>query len=210
MSDEYVLEMRQICKRFGGTLALDNVDFAVNKGEVHALIGENGAGKSTLIKILSGIYPADSGTIAVDGKKVEIHSPQDAQRLGIATVHQELNLAPDLTVAENVYLGRLPTKRGSIIDWSTLQQQAELAFEQLGVADQIDPMVPVRSLSISKQQLVEIAKAFSAGARLIIMDEPTSSLPESEVQHLFDVVRTLNRKGVSFIYISHRLEEVLA
>ncbi|HOO29693.1 MAG TPA: sugar ABC transporter ATP-binding protein [Bacillota bacterium] len=202
--------MRQICKRFGGTLALDNVDFAVSKGEVHALIGENGAGKSTLIKILSGIYSADSGTIAVDGETVEIHSPQDAQRLGIATVHQELNLAPDLTVAENVYLGRLPTKRGSIIDWSALKNEAELAFEQLGVADQIDPMAPVRSLSISKQQLVEIAKAFSAGARLIIMDEPTSSLPESEVQHLFDVVRTLNRKGVSFIYISHRLEEVLA
>ena len=131
MSDEYVLEMRQICKRFGGTLALDNVDFAVSKGEVHALIGENGAGKSTLIKILSGIYSADSGTIAVDGETVEIHSPQDAQRLGIATVHQELNLAPDLTVAENVYLGRLPTKRGSIIDWSALKNEAELAFEQL-------------------------------------------------------------------------------
>lgn len=210
MPKEYALEMRQICKRFDGTVALDSVDFVVGKGEIHALIGENGAGKSTLIKILSGIYSADSGTVSIDGNEVQINSPHDAQRLGIATVHQELNLAPDLTVAENVYLGRLPEKRFSLVDWAALREQAHEAFKQLGVADRIDPMATVSSLSIPKRQLVEIAKAFSTGARLIIMDEPTSSLPENEVQNLFEVVRTLNRKGVTFIFVSHRLEELLA
>jgi len=197
--------MRGIAKTYPGVRALDGVDFDVRSGEVHALVGENGAGKSTLMKILAGAVAPDTGEIDVEGKRVTIASPRDAERLRIAIIYQEFNLVPGLDVAANVLLGREPV-RGARLDHAALYARANEIFTRLAV------MVPlraeVRMLSVAQQQMVEIAKALSVDARVIVMDEPSASLTPDEVAKLFDVIRTLTKAGVGVVYISHRMEEI--
>jgi ABC-type sugar transport system ATPase subunit len=200
------LRMRGISKTFPGVKALSDVSLCAEYGRVHAIVGENGAGKSTLMKILSGAYLPSAGTTEVDGAEVRMRRPADAQKLGIRMVHQELNLVPDLSVAENVYLGRMPRRRG-FVDRATMLRDTKAILEELGAA--IDPEVRLGDLSISQQQLVEIAKAYSAGPRIIVLDEPTSSLSEHETAALFRILRTMKAAGIAIIYISHRLKEVL-
>ncbi|CDX13744.1 fused D-ribose transporter subunits of ABC superfamily: ATP-binding components [Mesorhizobium plurifarium] len=200
------LDMRGISKTFPGVKALSNVNFAVKFGTVHAVVGENGAGKSTLMKVLNGSYAPTSGTIKVGGNEVRMRKPADAQALGIRMVHQEINLVPDLTVAENVYLGRMPGK------WTWLRKgemirKAAAVLKELGAA--INPRERLGNLSISQQQLVEIAKAYAAQPRIIVLDEPTSSLSEHETAALFRILRKMRGEGIAIIYISHRLKEVL-
>ncbi len=201
----YLLEMRNITKDFPGVRALDNVNFSLAPGEVHALAGENGAGKSTLMKILAGAEPATSGEILISGRKVELAGPLDAKRLGISVIYQEFDLIPYLSVAENILLGREP-RRGAFIDWPRLYAQAGEALERLGI--DLNLRAVVDRLSVAQKQMTEIAKAVSTDARIIVMDEPSASLTLRELDRLFDLVRTLRRQGVSIIYISHRLEEL--
>jgi inositol transport system ATP-binding protein len=200
-----VLQMEKISKQFPGVQALDNVTLEVLPGEIHGLLGENGAGKSTLMKILSGVYQKDSGQIFLGGQEIEIHSPHHAQTLGISIIYQELNLMPNLTVAENVFIGREPN-RGSFVQWRKLHQQTRELTERLGI--HLSPTTIVRNLSVAEQQMVEIARALSVKSRVIIMDEPTSALTDNEVRHLFDIMRGLKQQGIGVIFISHRLEEV--
>ncbi|MCL4166355.1 UNVERIFIED_CONTAM: hypothetical protein GTU68_005623, partial [Idotea baltica] len=200
-----LLEIKNITKRFFGVTALGGVDLRVGKGEVHAVIGENGAGKSTLMKILAGVQPPDSGTISLDGKPVKIPNVHAALDMGIALIHQELNLADNLEIASNIFLGREPTKFG-LIDSKTIRQRSREYLAKVGL--DIDPKVKVSELTIGLQQLVEIAKALSVNARVLIMDEPTSSLSQRETEALFEVIRDLKQQGVSVIYISHRLMEI--
>ena len=203
---EILLEMKNIQKYFAGVHALDDVSISINAGEVHALVGENGAGKSTLMKILSGIYQKDGGSIIYKGQEVEISSPLEAQIMGITMIHQELNLMPHLTVAENIFIGREPT-RGIFVDDTKSNQMAKELLDSLNI--DIDPTVRVNTLSIAKQQMVEIAKALSfENTSLLIMDEPTAALTEGEIQDLFKMIRDLRAQGKSIIYISHRLEEL--
>lgn len=205
----YLLEMRGITKRFPGVLALNNVTLQVRTGEIHALVGENGAGKSTLMKILAGAVPKDSGEILWNGEAVELQSPYHAQQLGISMIYQEFNLSPYLSVAENIFLGREPRlKRTPFIDWRTMYRQAEEILSRIRVT--LDVRRPVYQLSIAQQQMVEIAKALSVDARLIVMDEPSATLTDHELEALFALMRTLRRQGLSIIYISHRLEEIFA
>ena len=201
------LEMRGITKRFPGVLALDNVSLSVRKGEVHALLGENGAGKSTLMKILSGAYRMDEGEILFDGKPVEIHSSHDAQALNISTIYQELNLTEQLTVAENIFMGRQPTKGPFMVDWKGMFSKAQTILDDLGV--DISAQALVRDLGVAHKQMVELAKSLSINSRVLIMDEPTAPLTSREIKTLFDTIRMLRSRGVSIIYISHRLEEVM-
>lgn len=206
------LEMRDISKRFGGTQALDGVQFSVNRGEVVGLIGENGAGKSTLIKILAGVHRRDRGSILIEGRPVEIHAPQDAQRLGIAVIYQELNLTPNQTVAENVFLHNLQRRPGvlgrlGIADHRRCERETRALLEQLGITG-LDPRRKVGELSVAYQQLTEIAKALAFDARLIVMDEPTSALPDEEVEHLFQIIRRLKARQLGVVFVSHRLNEV--
>ena len=205
MSD--FLEMRGIVKRFPGVLALDHVNLSVRKGEVHALLGENGAGKSTLMKILSGAYQKDEGEIIFEGNKVEIHSAHDAQRLNISTIYQELNLTEQLTVAENIFMGRQIMKNRFMMDWKTLYEKAQALLDDLGV--EIDAHTLVRDLGVAHKQMVEVAKALSINSKVLIMDEPTAPLTNREIDTLFRIIRMLKERGVSIIYISHRLEEVM-
>ena len=205
MEEKYALQMSGITKRFPGVLALDNVSLRVKEGEVHALLGENGAGKSTLMKILSGAYVKDEGEIKVFSETTEIGSPQASEKLGIGIIYQELNLVPTLTVAENIFLGRYPMK-GIQVDWKKLFDDADALLEELDV--DVDSHALVRELGIAGQQMVEVAKALSMNARIIIMDEPTSPLTDKECSNLFRIVRKLKGNGVSVIYISHRLEEI--
>lgn len=200
------LEMRGITKQFPGVLALDEFSFDVRAGEVHALAGENGAGKSTLMKILYGIYRPEKGEIFLDGEKVEIKNPADAGRQGIGIVFQELNICPDLDVANNVFLGRVK-KRGSIIDDKAMIEETRKVLQDTICLD-VEPTRIVRSLSIAEQQMVEIAKVVSKDSRIIVFDEPTSSLTDNEIEHLFEIIRNLKKKGVGIVYISHRLEEL--
>ena len=200
-----LLEARQITKRFPGVTALRRVGITLGRGEVLAVIGENGAGKSTLMKILAGIQQPDEGQIFIDGQPTAIDSVHTALRHGIALIHQELNLAGNLSVAANIYLGREPRHWG-LIDSKQIHKDARLILEKVGLS--VDPHVVAGQLSIGRQQLVEIARALSVGARVLIMDEPTSSLSQQETKTLFDVVRQLRNEGVSIIYISHRLGEV--
>ncbi|MEQ2129907.1 sugar ABC transporter ATP-binding protein [Caldanaerobacter subterraneus KAk] len=202
---EVLIRMENISKEFPGVKALKNVNFEIKKGEVHALVGENGAGKSTLIKILSGVYSKDSGKIYFDGREVEINSPKEAQQLGISVIHQELNLCLHLTVAQNIFLGREFVKNG-VIDEKKQNEEAKKILEKLNV--NIDPAEYVKNLSVSQQQMVEIAKAISMEAKVIIMDEPTSAISEKETEELFKVIGELKKQGKSIIYISHRLEEL--
>jgi len=201
-------ELRGISKRFGATQALDDVSLTLLPGEIHALVGENGAGKSTLVKILAGIHQPDSGTIVLDGEPIQIAGPAQARSFGIAVVHQEPRLFPDLTVAENVFLGHAPAGRFGTIDWGSTRRAAHALFEQLDV--RFDVEAPVRGLSMADQQLIEIAKSLSVDARVLILDEPTASLSAHEVDRLFTIVRRLRDRGVSILFVSHRLDEVFA
>ncbi len=200
-----LLEVRGLTKRFPGVLALDRVDLTLQRGEVLALIGENGAGKSTLMKILAGVQSADAGAICIDGSPVRLESVQDALDHGVALIHQELNLADNLDVGANIFLGREPRRFG-LIDRTAINDRSREVLQRVGL--KIDPRTPLKRLSIGQQQLVEIAKALSTDARVLIMDEPTSSLSQHEAAALFKVVKALRSKGVSVIYISHRLGEV--
>lgn len=202
-----LLEMKGIGKTFPGVKALEGVNLTVREGQVHALLGENGAGKSTLIKILSGAYIRDEGEILWEGQPVEIKSPQDAQRLGISTIYQEFNLAPHLTVAENIFLGHLP-KKGMLVDWAYVRKRAREILDSLGVTLSVDTLTA--ELSVAEQQLVEIAKALNRQTRILIMDEPSAVLGEKDLDKLFDVVRQLQANGIGIIYISHRLREIFA
>jgi len=200
-----LLSMQNISKSFPGVKALSNVSLEVSSGELHGLIGENGAGKSTLMKILSGVYERDSGELHLDGEPVEIEDPHHAQELGIAIIYQEFNLMPNLTVAENVFIGREPN-RYTFVRWRDLNRQTQDLLDLLGV--DLSPTARVRDLKVAEQQMVEIAKALSIQARIIVMDEPTSALTESEVTTLFGIMRNLKAQGLGVIFISHRLEEV--
>ena len=202
-----ILEMRGIHKRFPGVYALKNVSFSVARGSVHGLVGENGAGKSTLMRILSGAYQASEGTIAVDGKSVENPTPEKMLELGIAVIYQELAQAPHLTVAENIYLGRLPKTRFGTINWRKARTDARAILKKLNF--NVDPAARIDQLSVAQRQMVEIAKAISRDARIVVLDEPSAVLGDSELHNLFELIRTLSREqGVSFIYISHRLKEL--
>jgi ribose transport system ATP-binding protein len=204
---DVIVEMAGISKEFPGVRALDDCRFEVRHGEVHALVGENGAGKSTLMKILAGVYRPDAGHIDFKGRRVEIDSPRAAQHLGISIVHQELNLMPHLTAAQNIFIGR--ESRASVpfvLDDSALNTRARQVFETLHV--RLDPRVKVGNLSVAQQQMIEIAKALSFNAEVLIMDEPTATLTDTEIEELFRVIRQLREQGVGIVHISHRLEEL--
>lgn len=204
--DNSFLSLTNITKIFPGVTALDDVDFDIKKGEVHALVGENGAGKSTLIKILGGVYRPDRGSIFMEGKKTTIANTQQAQANKIAVIYQEFNLIPDLSVAENIFIGREPRILGkTFINWRKMNKEAREILKKLDI--DIDCAKFVSDLSVAERQMVEIAKALSVDAKLIIMDEPTASLTEKEVAKLFEIISELKSRQVSIIYISHRLEE---
>ena len=201
-----VLEMIGIKKSFSGIYALSGIDFSLEQGEVHALLGENGAGKSTLIKVLGGIYQPDEGTIKIQGKEVKINGVPAARENGIGIIHQEIVLVPYLTVAQNLFLGReIKTKLGTI-NMAETNRKAKEMIASLGVKIREDAMV--EDLTIAQQQMVEIVKAVSFNANIIVMDEPTSSLSNEEVEQLFEIIENLKKKKVSIIYISHRMEEL--
>ncbi|MDQ7981661.1 sugar ABC transporter ATP-binding protein [Paraburkholderia sp. SARCC-3016] len=200
-----ILRLEGIRKQFPGVIALDGINLDLQCGEVHAICGENGAGKSTLMKIISGQYRPDEGTIVYRGEPVNFRSTSDAQAAGIAIIHQELNLVPDLSIAENLYLAREP-KRGPFVDRRKLNADAKACLARIGLT--LAPTTKVGALSIAQQQMVEIAKALSLDAQVLIMDEPTSSLTESETVHLFRIIKELRAEGVAILYISHRLDEM--
>ena len=207
MATSQLLSITGVSKEFPGVKALNNVQFDLNKGEVHAIVGENGAGKSTLMKILSGIYKKDTGEIVYQSKNVNVSSPLEAQKLGISIIHQELNLMPDLTVAQNIFIGREERRKGRMfLDESRLNKAAKELLAELELV--LDPKQKVGELTIAKQQMVEIAKAVSYRGEVIIMDEPTSSLTPSETEALFKIIRALKASGKGVVYISHRLEEL--
>jgi rhamnose transport system ATP-binding protein len=203
---DYVLELKNITKRFAGVEVLHGVSLALRPGEIHALLGENGAGKSTLIKVITGIHQPDGGEIYLDDRHVHFNDALQARTAGIAAIYQELSLCPDLNVAENIFLGQQPTAAGGRIDWRKLYSEAERLLDSLGV--HLDLKTKARNLSIAQMQSVEIARAFSLHARILIMDEPTSSLTLSEAAELFVLMRRLRSEGTAIIFISHRLEEL--
>ena len=205
LSHEVILTMEGIDKSFPGVHALDHVNLEVRRGEVHALMGENGAGKSTLMKVLTGIYTKDSGTITYEGKEVEFHGPKEAQEAGIVIVHQELNMMNHLTVAQNIFIGR-EFMKGGIIDDAKMNEESKKLFEQLGI--KIDPTEKMGNLTVGKQQMCEIAKAISHKAKVIIFDEPSAALTEAEIEELFKIIRDLRDKQLGIIYISHRMDEI--
>lgn len=202
-----ILQMKQINKSFGEVQVLHDVDFELDRGEVRALAGENGAGKSTLIKILGGIYTCNSGEILIDNQKLVKNSVEEAQKAGVAIIHQEIVLVQDLTVAENIFLGREFKTKAGFIDYSRMNASAKEILGRIGLND-VEPDTIVRELSISRQQMVEIARALSMNARILVMDEPTSSLTEREVEFLFEQIRSLKEKGTAIIYISHKMDEI--
>jgi rhamnose transport system ATP-binding protein len=204
---EPVMQVQHISKSFGGVHALQDVHFEIFAGEVHAILGENGAGKSTLIKILTGVHPPDEGEMFFEGHPVRFAGTREAQEHGIAAIYQEPSLFPDLDVAENILVGRQPARRLGI-DWKRMYREAGALLRRLGVS--IDPRTKARDLSVAQQQLVEIARALSINARVLIMDEPTSSLTLGEVEELFAIVRQLREAGTAIVFISHRLEELFA
>src|ERR1700722_4665480 len=200
-----VLKMTGVSKRFPGVRALENVQLEVGPSEIHALLGENGAGKSTLLKILSGAHSADAGQIELFGQPVAFATPHDAQRAGIVTIYQEFTLAPDMSIAENVFIGREPGSK-MFVNWKKLAAETKAIISKIGLGR--DPMTLVRDLSVAEQQIVEIARALSMRSRLIVMDEPTSALSEAEVANLATIIRRLRSEGLSIIFVTHRLEEV--
>jgi len=201
--------MKKITKLFGDNIVLKDVDFSVNKGQVHALVGENGAGKSTLMKILAGVHVANSGEIYIDGKRVEINNPKEAQELGISMIYQETRLFPDLNVAENIFIRREPLKNKGgfrLIDWDKVHSETAKYLDYFGL--KINPRASVNTLSLGQQKFVEIIRALSRNARIIIMDEPTAAFTEQEIELLFKVIQDMKKLGIAIIYISHRLNEV--
>jgi len=203
---EPILVAQQVCKQFPGARALDNVDLELIPGEVHALVGENGAGKSTLIKVLGGQHRPTSGTILVNGRPVHFDNPLQSQAAGISVINQEFNLIPQLTIAENIFLGREPTNRAGTIDWATIRQRSAAILRELGL--NIAPTLRVEYLSVADKQLVEVAKALSQDFRVMIMDEPTAALNSAEVERLFEIIASLRQRGVAVLYVSHRLSEI--
>ena len=201
-----LLHMEQIDKHYPGVHALDHVDFTLHAGEVHVLLGENGAGKSTLMKVLSGSVPRDGGRIIINGEDVKHYAPGTAHELGVGMVYQEFSLVPTLTVAENIFLGELPRSRLGIVNWPDVYRKAQASLEDLGVS--INPRAVVEDLSVAEQQLTEIARIVTKQPRILLLDEPTSALSETERERLFNIIRRLQERGVGIIYISHRLEEV--
>ncbi len=205
--DEVILRMENITKTFPGVVALKNVSIDLRKGEVLGILGENGAGKSTLIKVLAGNYIKDSGTITIEGKETEFRSPGEAMEAGIRVIYQELNTMENLSVAENIFLGEQETKSAfNVIDWKKMYKKSKKILEQLNV--DIDPNCIMEDLSVSEKQVVEIAKAISKKAKILVMDEPTAALSEEDKESLFEIIKTLKETGVSIIYISHRLKEI--
>jgi rhamnose transport system ATP-binding protein len=204
--NEHILELKKISKSFSGVEVLHEVSFSLKPGEIHALLGENGAGKSTLVKIITGFHQPDSGEIYLDGDRVYFGDTRESRQAGIAAIYQELSLFPDLDVAENIFIGRHPLKAGGQIDWRKLYSEAGKLLDSLGI--NLDLKQKARNISIAQQQIVEIARAISINARILIMDEPTSSLTLNEVADLFRLVRSLRDKGTAIIFISHRLEEL--
>ena len=202
---EVILTMKDIDKSFPGVHALDHVNFEVKRGEVHALMGENGAGKSTLMKVLTGIYTKDSGSITFEGKEVEFHNTREAQDAGVVIVHQELNMLGHLTVAQNIFIGR-EFKKGVKIDDKKMNEEAKKLFEKLHI--DIDPTETMADLTVGKQQLCEIAKAISHEAKVIIFDEPSAALTEAEIEELFKIIRDLREQNLGIVYISHRMDEI--
>ena len=202
---EYILEMTGIRKSFPGVRALKGIDFKMRPGEIHALMGENGAGKSTLIKILTGVYQKDEGTILLDGRQVEIKSTIDAQNMGISTVYQELNMIPHLSVCENIYVARNP-KKNNVIDWNALYDNPQKLLDDMGL--NINAKAMLDNYGTAAQQMVSIARAISLNCKIIVLDEPTSSLDTDEVQVLFQLIRSLQKKNIAILFISHRLDEV--
>jgi inositol transport system ATP-binding protein len=201
-----LMEIKGIRKAFPGVVALDDVRFKLRAGTVHALMGENGAGKSTLMKIIAGIYTPDSGAVSVKGKPLVLRGPLDALNNGIAMIHQELNLMPFMTVAENIWIRREPLNRFGFVDHGELKRRTQELFDRLAI--DIDPLAEVRSLSIASRQMVEIAKAVSFNSEVLIMDEPTSALTETEVDHLFRIIRQLREQGKGIVYITHKMNEL--
>lgn len=206
--DQILLRLEGICKSFPGVRALHNVHLEVRRGEVHALLGENGAGKSTLMKILSGAYSRDAGEIYWEGRPIVIRHPREAQDLGIGIIYQEFNLVPQLSIAENVWIGRehFRNRALQLIDWPEMHRRTQELLDELHLT--LDPRQPVAGLGVAQQQMVEIAKALSLNARLLIMDEPTSALTDTEINQLFALIRRLKARGVSVVFISHHLDEV--
>lgn len=206
MSEE-LFRMEGITKIFPGVKALDNVSISVNRGEVHGLIGENGAGKSTLMKVMSGVYQAEEGKIFIENEEVQINNVNDAHELGVSIIFQELNLLPHMTVADNIYIGRQPKKRG-FVDDVKMHKNAKEILETLGI--KINTHATVGTLSVAQQQMVEIAKAISMNSKILVLDEPSSALTDKEIDQLFDIIQNLQKRGVGMVYISHRMEELEA
>ena len=208
VDNDYILELKNITKRFPGVIALSNVQLQLKAGEVHVLLGENGAGKSTLIKVITGAYIPEEGEVVIDGKVEIIKGPLDSQAKGIGVVYQEFNLMPNLTIAENIYMGKEPLygKRLGILNHEKMISESRKYLEMIG--SKLDPLEKVGNCGVAMQQMVEIAKALASDARILILDEPTAVLTNDEIEKLFEVIRTLKRKNVGIIYISHRLEEI--
>lgn len=205
-NNEVILDVRNIVKKFPGTVALSGVSLQIFKGEIHALVGENGAGKSTLMNIIGGVLQADEGEIYWNGQKVQFNDPRSAQEAGIGFVHQELSLCPHISVAENIFMGRMPRKAGGMIDYDELYVKSVEILKMLD--SDISPKKLLRELNVGEQQIIEIAKALSLNCKLLILDEPTSSLTENEVDVLFHLLHSLKEQGISILYISHRLQEI--
>ncbi|MDO4273527.1 MAG: sugar ABC transporter ATP-binding protein [Eubacteriales bacterium] len=205
MSEEIKLELRNISKSFPGVKALDGVSIVLKKGTVHAVVGENGAGKSTLMKIINGLYQRDSGQVLLDGKEVHFSGPMESSAAGVAMIYQELNFFPELTIAENIYMKRQPTK-GGCVSWKKMVEMAQKILDENDLP--YDPRMKIKDLPIASIQMLEIVKAVAFNAQVIIMDEPTSSISNKEVQMLFDKINHLRKKGISFLYISHKMEEI--
>lgn len=209
-NDSYILELQDITKIFSGVTALNHVNLKVEKGTVHALVGENGAGKSTLMKIILGLYRQDSGKIVFNGNEVNFTNPNNALQSGIAMIHQELSSALDLTVSQNIFLGKeIVNRKSRILDTKKMVEQTNLLLRKLGITD-IDPHMPMKKLSVAKQQMCEIAKAISYNAELILMDEPTSAIADQDVNKLFCIIKELVLKKKTIIYVTHKLDEIFA
>ena len=207
MNNDFILELKDVVKKFSGVTALNNVHLEIKKGEVHALCGENGAGKSTLMKIISGAQKATSGEIIFEGSKAEYNTTKEAQNLGISMIYQEFNLVRYLTVAENIFLGKLPMKMGTV-DWTKLFNDTQKILDTLGL--KISPRAKILNLSVAQMQMVEIAKCLSVNSKVIIMDEPTAALTNEEIETLFKIINDLVAKSISIIYISHRMDEIFS
>jgi ribose transport system ATP-binding protein len=203
-----VLECRQICKSFGGVTVLNNVDFILEKGEIHALVGQNGAGKSTLMKIINGVYTRDSGDILIEGKEQVYKSAQEARKAGISMVFQDFSLVPTLTVSQNIFLARELSGGCVVLDDRRMEEITQKLLDSIGIDISIHPREHVENLSVGSKQLVEIAKALSTDSKILIFDEPTASLSQAEISSLFSVIQNLKKKGISIIYISHYLKDI--